>query len=266
VGIDLTGKVVIVTGGAKGIGEGCIGKFIDAGATTSSFDLDAKALENQSNSYSKLGDRFTTHVLDVSKEFQVEAAVDLVIAKYGRIDALINCAGIQTYGSLTETTESVWDQTFNVNVKSMFLTSKHVAKIMISQKYGSIVNISSVQSLVSQKTVIAYSASKGAINALTRASAIDLAESNVRVNAILPGSVDTPMLRQAADLHRGSLSIDDVIADWGSGHPLGRVAKSSEIGDLAVFLASDNSSFITGASIVIDGGLTVQVPVVLPGK
>jgi len=266
VGIDLTGKVVIVTGGAKGIGEGCVKRFVDAGATICSFDLDAEALKNQSQSYLNLGTKFMTQVVDVSKEIQVEKAVSLVIAKFGRIDALINCAGIQTYGSITETSESVWDQTFNVNVKSMFLTSKHVSKIMVTQKSGSIVNISSVQSLVSQKTVIAYSASKGAINALTRASAIDLADSHVRVNAILPGSVDTPMLRQAADLHRGTLSVDDVISDWGSGHPLGRVAKSSEIGDLAVFLASDNSSFITGACIVIDGGLTVQVPVVLPGK
>ena len=179
---------------------------------------------------------------------------------------MINCAGIQTYGDIVETSEETWDKTFNVNVKSMFLTSKHVAPTMIAQKSGSIVNISSVQSLVSQKTVIAYSASKGAINALTRATAIDLASSNVRVNAILPGSVDTPMLREAAELHRGSMTVDEVLADWGAGHPLGRIAKSSEIGDLAVFLASDNSSFMTGNSVVIDGGLTIQVPVVLPGK
>jgi NAD(P)-dependent dehydrogenase (short-subunit alcohol dehydrogenase family) len=264
--IDLSGRVVIVTGGAKGIGEGCVRKFIESGATTVSFDLDSKALAAQAEKNANLGDRYFSQTVDVSNEGQVETAVGNVFAKYGKIDALINCAGIQTYGSVTETTEATWDRTFNVNVKSIFLTSKHVAKIMINQKYGSIVNISSVQSLVSQKTVVAYSASKGAINALTRASAVDLAASNVRVNAILPGSVDTPMLREAADLHKGSLSVDEVIADWGLGHPLGRVAKSSEIGDLAVFLASEHASFITGASIVIDGGLTVQVPVVLPGK
>ena len=177
-----------------------------------------------------------------------------------------NCAGIQTYGSIVDTTEEVWDKTFNVNVKSLFLTSKHVAPTMIKQKSGSIVNISSVQAIVSQKTVVAYSASKGAINSLTRASAIDLAESNVRVNAIMPGSVDTPMLRASAEMHRGEQSVEEVLKDWGRGHPLGRIAKNTEIGDLAVFLVSDHSTFITGSTITIDGGLTVQVPVVLPGK
>jgi NAD(P)-dependent dehydrogenase (short-subunit alcohol dehydrogenase family) len=131
---------------------------------------------------------------------------------------------------------------------------------------GSIVNISSVQSLVSQKGVVAYSASKGAINALTRALAIDLAEFQIRANSVLPGSVDTPMLRDAADLFKGDKTVDQIVADWGKGHPLGRVAKTSEIGDLVAFLASDQASFITGGSYVIDGGLTSQVPVVLPDK
>jgi NAD(P)-dependent dehydrogenase (short-subunit alcohol dehydrogenase family) len=265
-GIDLSGKVVIVTGGAKGIGEGCVQKFLDSNATVISFDLDKSSLANQNSKYANLESRFSSYVVDVSNERQVEDAVAKVLALYGRIDGLINCAGIQTYGSVTDTTEEIWDRTFNVNVKSMFLTAKHVAPVMIDQKAGSIVNISSVQSLMSQKTVVAYAASKGAINALTRASAIDLAISGVRVNAILPGSVDTPMLRTSAEMHRGEKSIEEVLSDWGAGHPLGRIAKSSEIGDLAVFLVSNESAFITGQSIVIDGGLSIQVPVILPGK
>ena len=264
--IDLSGKVVIVTGGAKGIGEGCVQKFLDAKATVTSFDLDEVSLKSQSSKYSNLESRFSSQLVDVSNEVQVAAAISKVLALHGRIDALINCAGIQTYGSVTDTTEEVWDKTFNVNVKSMFLTAKYVAPIMIAQKSGSIVNISSVQSLMSQKTVVAYAASKGAINALTRASAIDLAIDNVRVNAILPGSVYTPMLRTSAEMHRGEKSLEEVLSDWGAGHPLGRIAKSSEIGDLAVFLASNESAFITGQSIVIDGGLSIQVPVILPGK
>jgi NAD(P)-dependent dehydrogenase (short-subunit alcohol dehydrogenase family) len=265
-GIDLSGKVVIVTGGAKGIGEGCVQKFVDANATVVSFDLDGSSLKNQASKYSKLESRFASHLVDVSNEAQVKDAVSKVQDTYGRIDGLINCAGIQTYGSVVDTTEEIWDKTFNVNVKSMFLTAKHVAPIMIAQKSGSIVNISSVQSLMSQKTVVAYAASKGAINALTRASAIDLAIDNVRVNAILPGSVDTPMLRTSADMHRGEKSVEEVLSDWGAGHPLGRIAKSSEVGDLAVFLVSAESAFITGQSIAIDGGLSIQVPVILPGK
>ena len=265
-GIDLSGKVIIVTGGAKGIGEGCVQKFLDSNATVASFDLDDSSLARQNSKYADLASRFSSHVVDVSNEAQVEDAVTKVLATYGRIEGLINCAGIQTYGSVTDTTEEIWDRTFNVNVKSMFLTAKYVAPAMIAQKVGSIVNISSVQSLMSQKTVVAYAASKGAINALTRASAIDLAVSGVRVNAILPGSVDTPMLRTSADMHRGEKSIEEVLSDWGAGHPLGRIAKSSEIGDLAVFLVSNESAFITGQSIVIDGGLSIQVPVILPGK
>jgi NAD(P)-dependent dehydrogenase (short-subunit alcohol dehydrogenase family) len=265
-GIDLSGKVVIVTGGAKGIGEGCVQKFVDANATVISLDLDKSSLKSQASKYSNLGLKFTSHVVDVSNEAQVKDAISKVQDTYGRIDGLINCAGIQTYGSVVDTTEETWDRTFNVNVKSMFLTAKHVAPIMIAQKSGSIVNISSVQSLMSQKTVVAYAASKGAINSLTRASAIDLAIDNVRVNAILPGSVDTPMLRTSADMHRGEKSVEEVLSDWGAGHPLGRIAKSSEIGDLAVFLVSSESAFITGQSIAIDGGLSIQVPVILPGK
>jgi NAD(P)-dependent dehydrogenase (short-subunit alcohol dehydrogenase family) len=265
-GIDLSGRVVIVTGGAKGIGEGCVQKFLDSNATVISFDLDNSSLANQNTKYANFESKFSSQVVDVSNEAQVEDAIAKVLSTYGRIDGLINCAGIQTYGSVTDTTEEIWDKTFNVNVKSMFLTAKHVAPVMITQKAGSIVNISSVQSLMSQKTVVAYAASKGAINALTRASAIDLAISGVRVNAILPGSVDTPMLRTSAEMHRGEKSIEEVLADWGAGHPLGRIAKSSEIGDLAVFLVSDESAFITGQAIVIDGGLSIQVPVILPGK
>ena len=252
---DLKNKVVIVTGGAKGIGAGCVDRLLDAGAQVAIFDLDSVSSEKTFNLK-----------VDVSKESEVEKAVGEVVAKFGKIDGLVNCAGIQTYGSATETTEAVWDKTFDVNVKSMFLTTKHVARVMEKVKAGSIVHISSVQSLVSQKTVVAYSASKGAINALTRAQAIDLADSNIRVNAILPGSVDTPMLRASADMHRGAQSVDEVLKDWGAGHPLGRIAKPTEIGDLATFLISDSSSFITGSCMVIDGGLTVQVPVVLPNK
>jgi NAD(P)-dependent dehydrogenase (short-subunit alcohol dehydrogenase family) len=196
----------------------------------------------------------------------VEKLAAEVEIKYKKIDALVNCAGIQTYGVVTETTEELWDKTFNVNVKSMFFTAKHFVPLMKKNGKGSIVNISSVQSLVSQKGVVAYSASKGAINALTRALAIDLAENQIRVNAVLPGSVDTPMLRDAADLYKGNKTVDEIVSDWGKGHPLGRVAKTSEIADLVNFLSSEQASFITGASYVIDGGLTCQVPVVLPNN
>jgi len=255
--LDLSGKVVIVTGGAKGIGEGCVIKLLESKAKVVVFDLDDQF---------KNKDKVESFKVDLTKESEVKNAIGQVVAKFGRIDGLINCAGIQTYGSILDTTEEVWDKTFAVNVKSMFFTSKHAAAVMVKQKSGSIVNISSVQSTNSQKTVVAYASSKGAINTFTRASALDLAEFNIRVNSILPGSVDTPMLRASAEMHRGEKSIDEVLTEWGKGHPLGRIAQPTEIGDLATYLVSDHSTFITGSSIVIDGGLTVQVPVVLPEK
>jgi NAD(P)-dependent dehydrogenase (short-subunit alcohol dehydrogenase family) len=135
---------------------------------------------------------------------------------------------------------------------------------MQKNRYGSVVNISSVQSLAAQKGVLAYATSKGAINSFTRALSIDSAEFGVRVNAVLPGSVDTPMLRDAAESFRGEQSLEGVLGDWGRSHPLGRIGTIAEIAELVAFLASDRASFITGASYVIDGGLMSQVPVVLP--
>lgn len=256
------GRVVVVTGGAKGIGLGCTLKFLADGATVFCVDYDDTALQELNSSYQ--GSNLRISKTDVSSEREVEALAAMVGREFEKIDALINCAGIQTYGSVTETSEEVWDKTIDVNVKSMFLTSKHLVPFMKRNGGGAIVNISSVQSLVTQKGVVAYAASKGAINALTRALAVDLAEFQIRANAVLPGSVDTPMLRGAAELFKGKKSVDEILKEWGRSHPLGRVAKTSEIGDLVAFLASDSGAFITGGFYVIDGGLTSQVPVVLP--
>ena len=255
-------NTVVVTGGAKGIGLGCTLKFLSDGVTVVCADLDESALQQLSNSHPS--NEFIGRKVDVSSEIQIKELAEEVSRNFGKIDALVNCAGIQTYGTVTETSEELWDKTFNVNVKSMFLTAKHFVPLLKANGKGAIVNISSVQSLVSQKGVVAYSASKGAINALTRALAIDLAEFQIRANAVLPGSVDTPMLRNAAELFKGDKSVDQIVADWGKGHPLGRVAKPSEIGELVSFLCSDSATFITGGSYVIDGGLTSQVAVVLP--
>jgi NAD(P)-dependent dehydrogenase (short-subunit alcohol dehydrogenase family) len=184
--------------------------------------------------------------------------------KYGHIDYLVNCAGIQTYGNAVETSEETWDKTFDVNVKSMYLTAKYTIPFMQKAQGGSIVNISSVQSIANQKSVLAYAASKGAINSLTRAIAIDHASDRIRCNAILPASVDTPMLRESARAFSGGKTEDEIIDEWGKSHPIGRMASIDDIGELVGFLCSDKSSFITGSSYVIDGGLMSQIPVILP--
>lgn len=255
-------RVVVVIGGAKGIGHGCVLKFLGEGAIVFCADWDEKALQELQDS--NLGSKLHTTRIDASSESEVQAFAATVAKSHPQIAALVNSAGIQTYGTVTETTEELWDRTLNVNVKSMFLTAKHFTPLLIANGGGAIVNVSSVQSLVTQRGVVAYAASKGAINSLTRALAIDLADYQIRVNAVLPGSVDTPLLRSAAELFKGKKSVDEILKEWGKSHPLGRIAKPAEIGDLVAFLCSDAGAFITGGFYTIDGGLTSQIPVILP--
>jgi len=257
-------KIAIVTGGAKGIGHGSTKRLLDDGATVVMFDWDEAGLEQASKDFAGYGERISGMKVDISSDAQVKKAIEAVGNKYGQIDYLVNCAGIQTYGTAVETSEETWDKTFDVNVKSMYLTAKYAIPFMRTAKGGSIVNISSVQSLANQKGVVAYAASKGAINSLTRAIAIDHAAEQIRCNAILPASVDTPMLRASARAFSSGKSEDEILKEWGSSHPIGRMASIHEIGELVGFLCSEKASFITGGSYVIDGGLMTQVPVILP--
>ena len=257
-------KIAIVTGGAKGIGFGSTKRLLDDGATVIMFDLDEAGLAKAQEDLKEYGDRISGSKVDVSSDSQVKSAITKVGEMHGHIDYLVNCAGIQTYGTAVDTSEETWDKTFDVNVKSMYLTAKYAIPYMRKAKGGSIVNISSVQSLANQKGVVAYAASKGAINSLTRAIAIDHAAEQIRCNAILPASVDTPMLRASARAFSGGRDEDDILKEWGSSHPIGRMASIHDIGELVGFLCSDKASFITGSSYVIDGGLMTQVPVILP--
>ena len=225
-------KIAIVTGGAKGIGYGSTKRLLDDGATVVMFDWDEAGLEQASKDFAGYGERISGMKVDISSDAQVKKAIEAVGNKYGQIDYVVNCAGIQTYGTAVETSEETWDKTFDVNVKSMYLTAKYAIPFMRIAKGGSIVNISSVQSLANQKGVVAYAASKGAINSLTRAIAIDHAAEQIRCNAILPASVDTPMLRASARAFSSGKSEDEILKEWGSSHPIGRMASIHEIGEL----------------------------------
>ncbi len=253
-------KVAIVTGGAKGIGFGSAQRLLEDGATVVIFDVDEKAIATAVEQFSSYGDRFTGVKVDISSDAQVKKAVTDVGNKNGHINYLVNSAGIQTYGIAEDTSEELWDRTFGVNVKAMYLTTKYAVPFMRKVGGGSIVNISSVQSLSNQKNVLAYAASKGAVNALTRAIAVDYAAEQIRCNAVLPGCVDTPMIRATAESFAGDRSAEEFLHEWGLTHPIGRMATIHEIGQLVGFLCSDKSSFITGASYVIDGGMTSQLP------
>ncbi len=158
---------------------------------------------------------------------------------------------------------SVWDEVLDVNVRGMFLAVKHAVPLMRRSGGGAVINVASAQATATQRNVVAYTASKGAIVAMTRAMAVDHAPDGIRVNSVSPGSVDTPMLRAAAR----DVSAEDpdaVIAQWGSLHPLGRVGDPAEIADVIVFLASPLSSFVTGADLRVDGGVLAGVALPAP--
>ena len=193
---------------------------------------------------------------DVSNNADARRIATEAVQAYGGIDYLVSSAGIQTYGTVVDMEEDIWDRTIAVNLKSIYLVSKYCVPEMIKRGKGAIVNVASVQGLLSQPGVVAYSASKGGMIAMTRTMALDHASDNIRVNSICPGSVDTPMLRTSANLFSPD-NPTEAIQDWGKLHALGRVAQPDEIAQATLFLASDAASFITGATIVADGGLTI---------
>jgi NAD(P)-dependent dehydrogenase (short-subunit alcohol dehydrogenase family) len=260
----LSGRVALITGGSLGIGFAAAATLGRAGAIVTICSSRQDHLDSAKDALSASGVNVDTVLADVSRSEQVDRIVDDVSRMHGGIDVLVNAAGIQRYGTVVETDEQTWDEVMGVNLKAMYLTSRRVIPEMRRRGGGSIVNVSSVQAYVAQRGAAAYVASKGGINALTRAMAVDHAHENIRVNAVCPGSIDTPMLRWAADLFRGDRSSDDVVADWGRAHPLGRIGRAQEVGDVIAFLAGPDSSFITGADIKVDGGLVAQAAVVLP--
>ena len=253
-------KVAVVTGGAKGIGLGSALRLLEDGATVTIFDLDESAIANAQKDLAHYGDKFFAVKVDISSDSQVKKAIADVGHKFGHINFLVNSAGIQTYGTAEDTSEELWDKTLGVNVKAMYLTAKYAIPFMRRAGGGSIVNISSVQALSNQKHGLAYATSKGAVNALTRAIAVDYAAEQIRCNAVLPGCVDTPMIRATAQSFSGERSAEEFLHEWGLTHPIGRMATIHEIGQLVSFLCSEKSSFITGSSYVIDGGMTSQLP------
>lgn len=240
---ELDGKVALVTGGAKGIGHATAEILRREGAQVISVDIDAPAGSG-------------SICADISKAEECERAVNIAQVLYGGLDILVNNAGIQTYGDALTTSEETWNRTMDVNLKGQWLMAKAALPLMLRRGGGSIVNVSSVQGLASQKNVLAYATSKHALIGLTRTMAVDFASRRIRVNCVCPGTVDTPMVRAtiASDHHPDRLrnALDAM-------HPLGRIAAPAEVGEVIAFLVSDRASFVTGTVMTVDGGLLVPL-------
>ncbi|WP_395058592.1 SDR family NAD(P)-dependent oxidoreductase [Polaromonas sp.] len=253
VSFGLTGRVCIVTGGAQGIGEACARRFAREGAQVVIADMaDTKgeALAQE------LGARYIH--CDVGNKAQVDAVVAHTVQAHGRIDVLVNNAGIFRAADFLDVSEADFDAVLRVNIKGSFLMGQAVARVMAQQGSGNIVNMSSVNAVLTIPTIASYNVSKGGVNQLTRVMALALADQGIRVNAVAPGTIATELAAKAV------LTSDEAKAKIMSRTPMKRLGEPSEIADVVAWLVSDAASYVTGEIVTVDGGrmtLNYTVPV-----
>jgi NAD(P)-dependent dehydrogenase (short-subunit alcohol dehydrogenase family) len=252
----LAGRVALVTGAAQGIGKGIAKAMIKEGAQVILWDIINLVHETAEN-VSRSGSNVASHNVNVAAPGEVEETLRLILNEFGRIDVLVNNAAIARFVPFVDMTDTIRDKVLNVNFCGTWNCTKSVIPTMIKQEYGKIINISSVTGpRVATSGLTAYAASKGAISAFTRTLAIEMAEYGITVNAILPGWIDTPLTKPMAEELKMNQKDFDI---WLSKSiPMRRMGKTSELGDLAVFLASEESAYITGQEIIIDGGNIIQ--------
>lgn len=258
--MEFAGKVALITG-SSGMGLATALRLARDGARVHLCGIDPVA--NAAATDAGRGLPLTVHVCDIAREDQVAGWVEAVITQETGIDILVNAAGIQTYGDLDTTTIADWDRVMNITLRGAFLTSHFVWPHMKPRGAGAIVHVSSVQGFANQYNVLGYATTKGAIHAMTRAMAVDCARHGIRVNSVSPGSIRTPLLTDGARQIAAATGKTEaeVIADFGRGHPVGRIGEAEEVADLIAFLCSDRARFITGQDYRIDGGLTAHLGV-----
>ncbi|OGS44312.1 MAG: hypothetical protein A3K76_06870 [Euryarchaeota archaeon RBG_13_57_23] len=252
--MKLKGKVALITGGTEGMGFATAEAFLREGAKVA---ITGRSKAKGSKAIAKLSKLGKVEFVqgDVSKAKDAKKMVDTTVRKFGRIDILFNNAGIYMEKLAEDTTEEEWDKLIDINLKGTFLVTKYAIPYMKKQRSGSIINNSSDAGLVGNRRCPAYCASKGAITIMTKAMALDYAKYNIRVNSVNPGTIDTPMLAYEAE---ASDDIEEYLRRANEEHPIGRVGRPEEVANAVLFLASDEASFVTGAALSVDGGLTAQ--------
>ncbi len=256
---QLDKKIAFVTGAGSGIGEHIARLFAQQGAHVILSDVRADAAERVASEIQAAGGSTRTQQLDVSEELQVKAALEQVATTEGRLDILVNNAGVSHVGTILETSLEDWERLISVNARGVFLCSKYAVTQMLAQNPagGILVNIASVAGMIAIDQRFPYSATKGAVISMTRSIAIDFVTQGIRCNAICPGTVHTPFVEGYLARNFAGRE-DEVRQQLHARQPIGRMGRPDEIAYAALYLASDEAAFVTGSTLVIDGGWTAK--------
>jgi NAD(P)-dependent dehydrogenase (short-subunit alcohol dehydrogenase family) len=261
---EFAGKVALVTGGATGIGKATAWRLAAGGARVAICGRRAEAVAATVAEGTAAGLELAGRPADVTDSAQVEGLVAFTVERFGGLDILVNNAGVGTFGSVVEMSEEDWRASMAINLDGVFLAAKHAIPAMRQRGGGAIVNIASVHSFATIGPRISYVTSKTALLGMTRGMALNHAADGIRVNAVCPGPIETPMLRDSWARMFPGKPTDEVLAAQGKKLPLGRLGRPEDIAEAVAFLASARAAFITGADLKVDGGLLALLALTPP--